>query len=242
MTPSARSWSAALFLALLLPACTRPGLRPIAPPREDVSVKPGINEDFLAPDMDVGRWTQTFEGESREISVHRDDIVAVLGLRKGQDVADVGAGTGLFLEPLAAAVGVSGKVYELDIAPNFVEHLKERARGLGLEQVEPRLSGERSVGLPRLSIDAAFVCDTYHHFEYPQSMLFSLFDALRPQGKLFIVDFDRLPGISRPWILEHVRAGKTTVKEEVVKAGFVFEEEIRVPGLEENYLLRFRRP
>jgi predicted methyltransferase len=232
----------ALLLVLLLPACTTPGKRPLAPPREDVSIKPGINDSFLAEDMDVQRWTETFEGESREISVHRQEIVDALALKKGQDVADVGAGTGLFMEPLARAVGVSGKVYSLDIAPSFVEHLTGRARSLGLEQVEPRLSGERSAGLPRFAVDAAFVCDTYHHFEYPQSMLFSLYDALRPLGKLYIVDFDRLPGVSRPWILEHVRAGKTEVKQEVEKAGFVFEEEIRVPGLAENYLLRFRRP
>jgi ubiquinone/menaquinone biosynthesis C-methylase UbiE len=240
MSHSPRPWT--LLLALVLAGCTTPGQRPLNPPREDVSVKPGINKDFLAPDVDLGRWTETFEGESREIAASKDAIVAALDLARGEEVVDVGAGTGLFTFPMARAVGVSGKVYALDIAPRFVEHVAAQAREQGLEQVVPRLSGERSLGLPRFSVDAAFVCDTYHHFEYPQSMLYSIYDALRPLGRLYVVDFDRLPGISREWILTHVRADKTTVRREIEKAGFEFVEEITVPGFDENYLLVFRRP
>ena len=157
-------------------------------------------------------------------------------------MADVGSGTGLFLKPLAEAVGVSGKVFALDIAPDFVEALKKRVRAEGLEQVEVRLSKERSVELPPLSVDVAFVCDTYHHFEYPQHVLFSLFKAIRPLGSLYVVDFERVPGVSRPWVLEHVRCDKRTVIKEIEQAGFVFEEQLKVPGMQENYVLRFRRP
>src|SRR5262249_32106027 len=108
--------------------------------------------------------------------------------------------------------------------------------------VEVRLTKERSVELPQFSIDAAFVCDTYHHFEYPQHVLFSLFHALKPTGKLYIVDFERIPGVSRPWVLEHVRADKKTVIKEIESAGFTFEQELPIEGLKENYVLRFGRP
>jgi SAM-dependent methyltransferase len=236
-------------LALVLPlfSCSCEGVsnrpqRPLAPPPEEVSIKPGINEEFLGEEVDVPRWVNTFEGEAREIAAEKDAIVAAMKLRKGQDVVDVGAGTGLFLKPLAEAVGAGGKVYALDISPTFVDLLKKRAKAEGLEQVEARLSKERSVELPALSVDAAFVCDTYHHFEYPQHVLFSLYKAIVPLGSLYIVDFERIVGESRPWILEHVRADKRKFIAEIEQAGFVFEEEIDVPGLVENYMLRFRRP
>jgi len=157
-------------------------------------------------------------------------------------VVDVGSGTGLFLKPLAEAVGVAGKVYALDISPDFITALKQRAKLENLEQVEVRLSKERSVELPSLSVDAAFVCDTYHHLEYPQHVLFSLFKAIRPLGSMYVVDFERVPGSSRQWVLDHVRCDKRTVIKEIEQAGFVFEGELPVSGLKENYVLHFRRP
>jgi predicted methyltransferase len=70
----------------------------------------------------------------------------------------------------------------------------------------------------------------------------SIFRALRPGGILVVVDFERIPGTSREWVLEHVRADKQTVRGEIESAGFRFIDEPRVPGLEENYLMRFQRP
>jgi len=245
MKPTPRALSLLVPALLATAACTAikpPPQRSVTPPREVESVRPGINDDFLGEKVDMARWVNTFEGEAREIATQKQAIVASMKLRKGQDVADVGSGTGAFVDALAEAVGVGGKVYALDISPEFVEHLQERVRSEGLEQVEPRLSDARSVELPAMTLDAAFVCDTYHHFEYPQSMLFSLYKAIRPLGKLYVVDFERIPGESRPWVLEHVRADKNTVRKEIERAGFVFEEEVDVPGLAENYVLRFQRP
>ena len=98
------------------------------------------------------------------------------------------------------------------------------------------------MALPRAAVQMAFVCDTYHHLEYHWAMLASLYKALEPGGDLVIVDFERVLGVSREWVLEHVRAGKDVVRAEVEGAGFVFVEELTLPGLEENYVLRFRRP
>lgn len=93
----------------------------------------------------------------------------------------------------------------------------------------------------RLTVDVAFVCDTYHHFEYPQSTLASIHEALKPGRTLIFIDFERIPGKSREFILNHVRADKEIFRGEIQSAGFELMNEIDIPGLEENYFLKVRR-
>ena len=212
-----------------------------AKPRED-SVRPGVNERFLAEDLDVAQFVEIFEGESREVSVQRERIAKALDVSAGTTVADIGAGTGLFLPDFNRAVGAEGRVYAVEIAPKFLAHLRERAEREKLARVEVVEGREDSVALPAASVDLAFVCDTYHHFEYPRSTLASLYAAIRPGGSLVILDFERIPGESSDWVLEHVRAGKQEFRREIESAGFEFEREIQVEGLKENYVLLFRRP
>lgn len=89
------------------------------------------------------------------------------------------------------------------------------------------------------SVDLVFVCDTYHHFEYPQAMLASIREALVPGGVLALIDYRRKPGVSAPWIFEHVRADRRTVIDEVKQAGFdLIDDPLR---LRENYFIRFRK-
>jgi predicted methyltransferase len=73
-------------------------------------------------------------------------------------------------------------------------------------------------------------------------MLRSIRFALRPNGRFIVVDFERIPGQSREWVLGHVRADKKTVRKEIEQAGFVFDGEPSISELTENYVLRFRRP
>jgi ubiquinone/menaquinone biosynthesis C-methylase UbiE len=228
--------SIAVVLVALLSACQ--SARTGGP---EASVNPGINEPYLAPDVDAEFWAGRFEVESREIYASRSEIVRALGLRDGMAIADIGAGTGLFVGPFAREVGPAGRVYAVDIVPAFVKHIDQRARELGLPQVEARLCAQDDVQLPAGSIDIAFVCDVYHHFEFPRSSLESVHAALRPGGELVVIDFVRVPGVSREWILQHVRAGQEVFTSEIEAAGFELVEEVAVEGLEENYFLRFRK-
>ena len=100
----------------------------------------------------------------------------------------------------------------------------------------------RSPRLPEGELDRVLTVNTYHHFTHPAAMLEGLREALRPGGELVVVDFVRDPERSDEWVLEHVRAGRATVREEIEAAGFRFEEALAVPGLESQYALRFRRP
>lgn len=202
----------------------------------------GINLQFLDPDLDMDEWLRRFEGESREIAAARLAITEAVKLRPGMSVADVGAGTGLFVGLFAEAVGESGQVYALEISPKFVDFLDRRVESEQLENVTVVRNDARSLLLGRNKIDRAFICDTYHHFEYHEEMLASLLTSLNPGGELILVDFDRVPGMSRPWIMSHVRGDKQTFRDEIVSAGFQYVEEVAIPGFEENYLLRFRKP
>ena len=223
-----------LLTALILPTgCT-------TPPEEE-SVKPGINADFLNPDLDVDSMVQRFEVESREIAARRTQIADAVGIREGMAVADIGAGTGLFMEPFAARVGTGGTLYAVDIAPQFVEHMETRAQSLGLNQVEAVLCTERSVELASNSVDVAFICDVYHHFEYPQSTMATVYDALRPGGTLVVVDFELDPNLREGWAIGHIRAPKGEFSAEIQAAGFEFVEEVDIEGMTANYFLRFRK-
>jgi ubiquinone/menaquinone biosynthesis C-methylase UbiE len=236
---------AALALALLLVACSTPPPQappPQAPAPQAPAPHEDINARFLDPDLDVAQYTETFESESRSVARRREAIADAAGLEPGMAVADIGAGTGLFLEPFAARVGPAGRIYAVELSPVFRGYLAERARRAGLaDRVQIVAATATSSQLPEGSIDVAFVCDTYHHFAEPAPTLASLRSALRPGGALVIVDFDRIPGQTPEWVLEHVRAGKAEVIHEIEAAGFALERELLIEGLEDNYVLRFRR-
>lgn len=205
------------------------------------SIKPGINENFLNPALDVSEWLGRFEIESREVYAARETVLKACAIKEGFRIADIGTGTGFYSRLFADKVGPKGWVYAVDISPKFLDHVNQKSSESGIDNLTSILCTDRSVRLPPNSVDMAFVCDTYHHFEYPQSTLASIYRAVKPGGTFVVIDFDRIPGKSREFILGHVRAGKEVFQAEVIEAGFRFVEEIKVPGFKENYLLRFRK-
>jgi ubiquinone/menaquinone biosynthesis C-methylase UbiE len=198
---------------------------------------PEINAPYRNPNYE--QWRRSFETEGREVYDRRHAIVAAARLRPGMAVADIGAGTGLFTRLFAAEVGNAGRVYAVDIARAFLEGNLRRAREQGHENVIAVESTQQDTRLAAASVDLAFICDAYHHFEQPQAMLASIRRALRPGGTLVVVDFERIPGVSPDWILKHVRAGKDEFRAEIEAGGYRFIEEVKL--MRENYLLRFSR-
>ena len=211
-------------------------------PRSELSVKPGINDSFLASDLSVEKMIQRFEVESREIYLARNKIIEVTGIKPGEKVADIGSGTGLFAIRFADLVGKNGWVYAVDIAPRFVQHVAHQSEQRQLDNVTSVLCHQDHVNLPQQSVDVVFICDTYHHFEFPKSTMQSIFNALKPGGRLIVIDFKRIRGESREWIMGHVRAGKDVVRAEIQDTGFAFGREVFVEGLKENYCLIFTKP
>jgi ubiquinone/menaquinone biosynthesis C-methylase UbiE len=216
--------------------------QPTAPTKTRSAVPADINKKFLDADLDAEQWAKRFEAESREIYACRKDIVKSIGLTAGDSIADVGAGTGIFLELFSNAVSDTGKVYAVEISPRFLDYLEHRIEDEGFENAQVVESKADSVALPAESVDFVFLCDTYHHFEYHADTLLSIRNALRPGGQLILIDFERIPGKTREWLLKHVRAGKEQFKKEVQQSGFRFVEEVQISGFRENYFLRFEKP
>ena len=216
-----------LLLLILLPVTTF----------AEQNVNPGINNHYQNPD--VSQWRGVFERDGREVWDRRDDIIRVLDLQPGMAIADIGAGTGFFTMLMAQQVGPFGKAYAVDISPEFVEAIETRAKGQGIDNIVGVVNDQKSVRLPRNSVDLVFISDTYHHFEYPQSTLRSIHRALRPDGELVVIDFKRIPGISSPWVMGHVRAGEEQVIAEITAAGFALTE--RLDFMQTQFYLRFRR-
>ena len=147
---------------------------------QEKSVRPDINKDFQDPDL--AKFLGIFEGESREQVTHRKEIIAACKPRPGMAVADVGAGTGLFTRLLAQEVGSEGRVYAVDIARKFLDHIEKTSREVGLKNVVGILSTQDSVKLPPGSVDLVFICDTYHHFEFPFKTMRSISGNLFRRG------------------------------------------------------------
>jgi len=219
---------AALLAGLWLPPTTA---------AEQAGASPELNQPYRDPDFD--QWVSRFEQPGREVYDQRDAILKETGLKSGMAVADIGAGTGLFTRLFAARVGASGKVYAVDVSRTFVENILRRTKHDGLHNVIGVVNTQDDVKLPPNSIDVAFVCDTYHHFERPAPTLGSIRKALRPGGKLVVIDYQRIHGTSSEWVLHHVRAGKETAIREIERAGFRLERDLDL--LRENYFLQFSR-
>lgn len=207
-----------------------------------VTVPDGINDKFKDPELDVDEWIERFEVESREVYSARNEVLKACAIKPGERIADVGAGTGFYSQLFAKTTGWGGWVYSVDISPKFLQHIAKRATNDGIENLTTVLGTDVSIRLPPESVDLVFICDTYHHFESPMQSLTSIYRALKPGGRLVFIDFERIPGKSREFLIGHVRAGKEVFQSEVIEAGFELTDEIKVDGFKENYLLRFTKP
>jgi ubiquinone/menaquinone biosynthesis C-methylase UbiE len=163
------------------------------------------------------------------------ELVAALDLKPGMTVVDLGTGVGYMLPHLSAAVGAGGSVIAEDIQQDFLDKAKAKARQEHLETVQFVLGTDRDPRLPANSADLILVLDAYHHFDYPQQMLAKLSEALKPSGRLAIVEYYKRRGAmgagdpDRP--LSHIRLDADDVVKEVESNGFrLLKRQEHVPG------------
>jgi len=164
------------------------------------------------------------------------ELVAALGLTPGMTVADVGAGTGYLSHHLAAAVGPDGTVLAVDPEPRMVAHLRERAEREKTPNVVPILASTDNPRLPAHGCDVVVLLDTYHHIDDRLSYFRALPRALRPEGRVAIVDWKKEPlPVGPP--PEH-KLAREQVVEEMAAAGYRLVAEPDL--LPYHYFLVFR--
>ena len=198
-----------------------------------------MNKKFIDPDLDVQKWKHNFESKNRDVFAHREQIVEALSIEKGEVVADIGAGTGAFLHELHQKVGPRGRVFAVEISDRFIEFMKERVDKESLTSVNVVKGGYEETSLTPNSIDKILLVDVYHHFDNPKAMLSDFKKILKEGGQLAIVDFDKKPGKSRPWVLKHMRLDQEGYIEELNANGFKLLKRIDIP-FEENFMLIFK--
>ena len=159
-----------------------------------------------------------YEGMGRDDWQKPDEVVALLDIREGGSVADLGAGGGYFTFRLANAVGDSGRVYAVDVDESMVAYLRERAGREGRKNVEVVLGTFDDPQLPDGEIDLLFTSNTYHHIQNRADYFERVLGDLAPNGRVAIVEFDESGG----WFARHFghHTGKASIVEEMQQAGY----------------------
>lgn len=168
---------------------------------------------------EIQKWIDIFEAPERAEWQKPEEVVKRLELKPGNTIADIGAGTGYFTRLFAAAVGPEDKTIGLDIEPSMVEYMKEDAKKRGLTNYEAMVVKPDDAGLPPQSVDVIFICNTYHHIEDRVIYLKRLAGALKPNGRIVIVDFYKKPLPVGPQSVAH-KISEEEVKKEFKQAGY----------------------
>jgi SAM-dependent methyltransferase len=177
------------------PAGTPPAAPAAAPPPIAYEHKPaspdGIGKFFHGREIShvMGHtgitWLERGEREAEEAPSR---AIEKLDLRDDTIIADIGAGSGYHSFRIAPRIP-NGRVIAVDIQQEMIDFLKNRAADLGITNVTPHLGSVDSVNLPPSSIDAALMVDAYHEFSHPAEMLASLHSALKPGGRIYLLEF-----------------------------------------------------
>jgi len=164
------------------------------------------------------------ERQEREMEENTSQLRKNLNIKPGMTLADIGAGSGYHSALLSKKVG-NGKVFAVDIEPEMINYLNNRIKLEKLNGIVPVLSKETNVSLPENTIDLVLIADGYHEFSYPYEMAVSILKALKPGGKLVLVEF-RAEDDTVPIKDIHKMTEEQAVKELKV-AGFTFEKNIK---------------
>jgi ubiquinone/menaquinone biosynthesis C-methylase UbiE len=127
--------------------------------------------------------------ESREREEECSRLLRILRVKPGQTVCDMGCGNGFYALKLAKLVGDKGKVVAVDIQPEMLDLLKERAKDEGIRNIEPVLGTLIDPKLREKSIDLMLLVDVYHEFSHPEHMLRAIRTSLKPTGRVALVEF-----------------------------------------------------
>ncbi len=189
------------------------------------------------PPESTEAYIKALEDPGRDKWQQPERVVQALGLKGGETVADVGAGSGYFAVRLARAVGPAGKVYAVDIDPGMLDYIQRRAHQEHLENIVTVLADPHDPKLPSGSVDLIFICDTLHHIADRQEYFPMLARALKPSGRLVNIDFRKRPLPVGPPL--EMKISRENMIAEAEPAGFHLLKEYKF--LAYQYFLVFAR-
>jgi predicted methyltransferase len=218
-----------LLLAILVaaPGCRRPaekaGPVPSAAPGASVAAAADPPGTYLGRTLATPmsyRGADWLEREDRETTEQPEHVLDVLGLREGWTVADVGAGSGYFTVRMAKRVAPRGRVFATDLQPEMLSLLGEKVKALKLTNVVPVLATESDAKLPRAQLDLVLMVDVYHELPRPVETLAQIRAALRPDGRLALVEYRAED--PKVQIKEEHKMTLPQIQKELGANGFVF--------------------
>jgi len=174
-----------------------------------------------------------------------EEVFAALNIKAGDRVADIGCGHGYFSFRLAKKVGSGGRVFAVDIDPSAVNKVKEKKEREKIDQIEPIVGEGADPKLPG-ELDSVLIVDSYHEFRQYDEMMRAVFQAMKPGGRLVIIDGEASAGQPRTTYHRLHVIPDQIVREEVVRNGFVFKDSR--PGFydaeysKKMYFLVFEKP
>ena len=159
---------------------------PLAPPGLPAN-------DFPSPRRPISSIVSPqWSDEAARDAVHEaDTVMALLGVRPGMAVADIGAGSGYYVARMARRVGDTGVVYGQDITPRYLRYLRERVDRDQLTNVRLALGEPHDPRLPKQALDLVTMIHMYHEIEQPFGLLANLVPSLRPGARIAILDMNR---------------------------------------------------
>jgi ubiquinone/menaquinone biosynthesis C-methylase UbiE len=160
-----------------------------------------------------------------------------MDLKPGMIVADIGAGSGYHAVRISKMVG-DGKIYAVDVEPQMISYLDKRIKEEQLTNIKTVLGKEQSIGLSPSCIDIMLMVDVYHELSFPYEIARSMLDALKPGGKLFLIEY-RAEDNAVPIKQVHKMTQKQAIKE-LKAAGFSFDKNIE--NLPWQHCLVFKKP
>jgi 2-polyprenyl-3-methyl-5-hydroxy-6-metoxy-1,4-benzoquinol methylase len=189
----------------------------------------GLQARLDAQNISPGRQGRLFppenlgllEAPDREAWQRPEQIMDALGVAEGSVVADIGAGAGWFTIQLARRVGPNGTVYAQDVQRQMLEAIRRRVAREGLQNVQTRLGAGSAPNLPKGALDAVLVVDVYPEVESEDriTLLRNLAAALKPGGRLGIVNYKPGTGGPGPAPDEGVRVDSASVEQDALVAG-----------------------
>jgi arsenite methyltransferase len=152
---------------------------------------PKSMEEMHRLHQDSKAYIAVLEDPARDAYQKPHEVVESLGIKEGETIADIGAGSGYFAFRFSRHVGPSGRIYAVDIDPDMILYMNRRIRDMQIKNVVTVLSAPDDPLLMDQSVDRFFICETWHHIQNQAQYLTLMKEMLKPGGQVIMIDFQK---------------------------------------------------